>query len=67
MLLKQHKLNLKYVSQYIILIKNNDFEALKFSGVAAVLLAAFFSYQEFCRRQTNQIHFGFGKNSLYNF
>ena len=23
---------------------NNDFEALKFSGVAAVLLAAFFSY-----------------------
>ena len=29
----------------------NDFEALKFSGVAAVLLAAFLSYHRFCNKE----------------
>ena len=29
----------------------NDFEALKFSGVAAVLPAAFFPYHRFCNKE----------------
>ena len=52
--MKQHKLNLKYVAKYNInryIVIKKDFEALKFSGVTAVLLAAFFSYHGFCNEE----------------